>query len=402
MKMIKKLLSDNLYAFSLYSRQIAGTLVLFVIAHYLSVYEYGLFTSYKSIAFFCLMVANLGYANYILVSSQARVQEVRLKILIFLVNAIFILLLTMFFSIFFKMDNHLLFFLVALRTFFDGIFFALILPYFQAAKKFNIISYVNIGYSVGITIIALTSYILKLSLLNFLLLNILLGLINFIQCSLFAKINYFMIFNHLIKFIKMIDKSIFAYIGVAVAYQLYTQIPSLYVATYVSKEQAALFFAAFSLASIVSLLINAQVQKIIPEMIKNSINNIRIIINKNLKFIFIVIGGVFVFMIFAGKILLKLLYGQEYYIDAYPVLLIQMIGNLCIAEASVYGAYITASGNQKVKIPIQIESTAVAVISLFLLHKFGIIGASISFSLAALYIACRYTVFTLSLLKKKS
>ena len=50
---------------SLYTRQIAGTIVLFVIAHYLSVYDYGLFTSYKSIITFCVMLANMEYANYI-------------------------------------------------------------------------------------------------------------------------------------------------------------------------------------------------------------------------------------------------------------------------------------------------------------------------------------------------
>ena len=37
----------------------------------------------------------------------------------------------------------------------------------------------------------------------------------------------------------MIDKSIFAYIGVTIAYLLYAQIPSLYVSTYLTKEEAA-------------------------------------------------------------------------------------------------------------------------------------------------------------------
>lgn len=56
---------------SLYTRTIAGTLILFVIARYLSVYDFGLFTSYKNIAIFWFMFANLGFADYILVSSKA-------------------------------------------------------------------------------------------------------------------------------------------------------------------------------------------------------------------------------------------------------------------------------------------------------------------------------------------
>ena len=65
MNKISKFITNNLYAFSLYTRQIAGTIVLFVIAHYLSVYDYGLFTSYKSIITFSVMLANMEYANYI-------------------------------------------------------------------------------------------------------------------------------------------------------------------------------------------------------------------------------------------------------------------------------------------------------------------------------------------------
>ena len=102
MNKISKFITNNLYAFSLYTRQIAGTIVLFVIAHYLSVYDYGLFTSYKSIITFCFMLANMEYANYILVSSKVNIHEVKLKIALFLLNAIMIAFCIMFFSLFFK------------------------------------------------------------------------------------------------------------------------------------------------------------------------------------------------------------------------------------------------------------------------------------------------------------
>ena len=99
---------------SLYARQIAGTLVLFVIARYLSVYDFGLFSSYKNIAGFCLMFANMDFANYILVSSQANIREVKLKISLFLLNAINIAVLVALFSIFFNLESRLLFVLIVL------------------------------------------------------------------------------------------------------------------------------------------------------------------------------------------------------------------------------------------------------------------------------------------------
>ena len=267
---------------SLYSRQIAGTVVLFIIARYLSVYDFGLFSSYKNIAIFCFMFANLEYANYILVSSQANVKEVKLKISLFLLNAIFIGLLIILGSTFFHLDSHILFCLVVIRTFFDGTFFALILPYFQATKTFNTIAKINIVYAICITLIAIFSYIFKLSLYKFLLLNICLGLINFIQCSYFAEINYFLVFNHIKRFCQMVDKSIWAYIGVSIASFLYNQLSSLYVSTYLPKEEAALYFSAFTIACVIGLIISAQIQKMIPELINNSIENVKLILKKNL------------------------------------------------------------------------------------------------------------------------
>lgn len=401
LKSLKNILGGQLYAMSLYARQIAGTLVLFVIARYLSIYDYGLFSSYKNIANFLLLFANLGYADYILVSSQANVKEVKLKISLFLSNAVLWCVLCAGLSLFWRVENHFLFILVITRTFFDSIFFGLILPYFQASKKFNTISFINIIYSICVTVIAVVSYIYKLSLIKFLLLNITLGVINFIQCSYLARINYLLVFSYLSKFFKMIDKSIFAYAGVTIGSLLYAQIPSLYVSTFLPKEEAALYFSAFTISSIIGLLVTAQTQKAVPEMIKKTVSESRVVIKNNLRFMLIATFAAFLFMVIAGKTLLGLVYGQEYYTRAYPVLLVLMLGNICVAEAAVYGAYITASGNQKRKIPMQLEATAITIVSLFLLNKFNIIGASCSFLLAAIYLSYRYTTFTLNFLKQE-
>ncbi len=401
-KLLKNVLNNQLYAVSLYARQISGALVLFIIARYLSVYDFGLFSSYKNIAVFWFMFANLGFSNYILVSSKANVNEVRLKISLFLSNAVLVAFLIGFGSTFFKFEDHFLFWLVVIRTFFDGTFFALILPYFQAAKKFNQIALINISYAVCITIIALMSYIFKLSLVKFLILNIILGFINFIQCSYFTKINYLLVLKHIKRFWSMIDKNIFTYMGATIVTYLYAQIPSLYVSTYIiDKQQAALYFSASTIAAIVGILIMAQTQKMVPEIIKSSISDIKKIINKNLIFILVITCSIFIFMLFFGKIILPLLYGQNYYAKAYPVLLILTLGNICTGEAYIYGAYIIASGNQKRIIPMQLEATIITIVGLLLLHKFGIIGASCSFLFAAIYISYRYTSVTLKLLKQQ-
>ena len=399
--MLKILLKNNLYALSLYSGQIAGTIVIFVIARYLSVYDYGLFSSYKALALFWLLFANLGYNEYILVSSQNVVREVRLKIAFFILNAILVLSIIAGISTLMPLESNLLFILVLLRTFFDGVFFSIALPYFQASKKFNIISYVNIFYSITMVIIAIISYVFNLSLVNFLLLNICLGIFNFIQVSFYAKINYFIALRHIKELIKRLDKSIFAYIGVLICSYLYAQIPSLYSSTFIPKEDAALYFAAFTIASVISLLITAQVQKIVPEMIKSSIENIENIIKKELAFIITINCIIFMFFIFTGKLILKLLYGQIYYQNAYFILLILTFSNISIAIAGIYGAYITASGNQKVKIKMQFEAIIISILTLSVFHKLGIYAATLAYLLSASHIGVRYVLKTKQLLKYK-
>ena len=205
----KKLLASQFYAMSLYARQIAGTIVLLFVSRFLSVYDYGLFRSYGTIAGFCLMFANLDYANYILVSSKANVREVKLKISMFLLHAILLTLLAYIASYFFNLENQFIFILVLIRTFFDGTFFGLMLPYYQASKKFNLISWINIFYSVMTIILAIVCYIMHYNLITFLLLGIGLGLFNFIQCSYYAKIDYLLCFKHIKDFLKKLDKSIF-------------------------------------------------------------------------------------------------------------------------------------------------------------------------------------------------
>jgi O-antigen/teichoic acid export membrane protein len=399
MNILKNILTNNLYAISLYSRQIAGTIVLFIIARYLSIYDYGLFTSYKSIITFCFMFANMEYSNYILVSSQANIKEVKLKIALFLVNAILIGFFIAFFSYFFKLENHLLFTLIIIRTFFDSIFFGLILPYFQATKTFNNIAKINIIYSFCISLIAIISYIFKLSLVKFLLLNIGLGIINFIQCSYFAKINYLLVFTYIKRFIRMIDKSIYGYIGSTISDYLYAQTSSLYVATFLPKEQAALYFSANTIAMMVGLLSAAQTQKMLPDLIKSDIENIKKILKKNLVVVGAILSFILLLITLFGKLILKLLYGQDYYTNAYPILLIYFIANIFIANGAIFGIYLTAINKQYIKIKLKLETTIVTILGLIALHKFGVYGAVTALLISAIYVSTRFTMYSLRFIK---
>ena len=395
---IVKLFKEYLYTFSLYSRQIASTAVLLLIVRYLSIYDFGLFSSYKNIATFCLIFANLDFANYILVSSKTRVKEIKLKISLFIINAILLVIIISICSTLFKLANHFLFFLVLLRTFLDITFWGLILPYFQAARKFNTIASINIIYSSCILIIAVISYFFKFSLVKFLLLNIGIGFINVLQFSYSAKINYSLVFPYIKRFIKMLDNSIWGYMGSTITDYIYAQISSLYVAIFLPKESAALYFAAFTIGSLVSLFAAAQIQKMLPEMINNSTESIKKILKKNLFFVWTILLGILLVLAISGRFILKLVYGQEYYMNAYPILIIFIISNILITNGGIFGAYLTAIGKQVLKVKMKIETSIITLICLCLLHKLGIYGAVISLLISSIYVSIRYTLCSIKLL----
>lgn len=397
---LKKLFDEYFFTISLYSRQIAGTITLIFIAKYLSIYDYGILTSYKSIAAFCFMFANMEYANYILVSSKAKTKEVRLKISLFLINAIFIAFFIIFFSIFFNLESHFFFFLIVIQSFFDGTFFALILPYFQATKKFNTISLINIIYSLVIIIIAIISYICKLSLEKFLILNISLGFINFLQCTYYSKINYILTINHFTKFLKMLDKSILDYIMSNLSGYLYSQITSLYVAIFFLKEQAALYFASATIANTIGLITAAQTQKMLPELINSNIEEVKLILKKNIINLGIILFIIFTLLIFHGKILLKLIYSQDYYINAYPILIGYFLANISMAFGTIYGIYLTAIGKQNLKTKVKVEATIVTILCLFYLHKQGILGVMLTLLISCVYASLRLTISSIILIKR--
>ena len=399
-KYLQNFWNKYLYTISLYSRQISGTFVLLLIARYLSVYDYGLFSSYKNIAAFCLMFANLGFNEYILVSARADVEKVREKVSFFVLNAILLTITVCFISQFLPFENHILFCLVVFRTFFDSIFFGLILPYYQAAKKFTVISYINIVYSLFVILISVICFIFKLSLINFLILNIILGIINYAQCTYIAKIKFYKLKTIFKNILNITDKSIFAYFFTALFYYLYNQVPVLYVSTYINKESAALFFAAFTIASVISILIISFNQKILPELINNNVSAIRKILHKNFIVLLFLIIIITIFFTFFGKDILKLIYGQTYYENAYIVLVILSLRLIGDALDFIYGAYISACGKQKYKLPIQICGIFVSIICLLIFRRFGIIGVSITCLIAANFVGLLYAICSLILLRQ--
>ena len=395
------MLNDHLYPISLYARQVAGTLVLFIIARYLSVYDYGIFTSYKTLSAFILVLANMGFESYILVSSQNNIGKVKQKIAFFLLNAGLLISFVLLGLPFSWVEHKYLFLLIFIRTFLDGTFFALILPYFQASRKFNQISIVNIFYAFLIFIIAITSYIFKLKLELFLIINICLGIINFIQISVLAKIPYYNIINKIKESFKLVDISILSFMLINICFILYSQIQGVFVSTQVPKDLAALYFAANTIASIIMLLIGAQTQKIMPEFIDVSPNKALTLLKNEVKKMNIITISTLIFFILFGKLILEILYGQVEYQNSYFILLILSIANIFYGMGKVYITYIMSKNKTHIIWQMQIKAIIISIFTLLLTSKYGIYSAALAYLLSASYIGITYMQKTKKILKEQ-
>lgn len=387
MNKITNLLKNNLYAISLYSRRLAGAFSIFFIARYLSVYEYGLYASYVAIAGYMLLFANLGFNEYILVSTNNETKKVKFKQTFFISNAILLCFLYCLISLFIPIEERLIFVLIIFKIFFDETFFALILPYFQSAKKFNEIAFINFFYSFFIIIIACIALIFKFSLVKYLTLCILLGIINFMQCSSYLKINYFKIFKIFKSLNLIFDKSILYYVFVTLLFITKEQLPSLFIATTINKEIAALYFAAYNISMIPSLFAQAKLQQIMPEMINSSKKKIIETMKKSSFEIFAINAVVIILLAFLGKLLLLFVYGKAEYTNAYGFLIFLSVITLISGVLGPLGTYITASGNQKFKLRCQIEMLLIALISMIFLYKYGIYAI-----LSTFFFVCAYSI----------
>ena len=396
----KELFVKNIYTISLYFRKVASAIIVFFLARYLSVEIYGMYSSYANIANILLLITNFGFSEYILVSSKSETKQVKLKLSFFLLLANIFVFIIIGLSSFTILQNKLIFTLILIKAFLDGTFFSLILTYYQASSKFRTISIINIIYSLLLILNISVCYFFKLNLENFLVFSILIGLINYVYSYVTAKLNFAMVVKHIKKYIKMIDKNLIYYGLVMITVMLYFQLPSLYVSTFLDKNSAAIYFAAFNIFSILLLISSAQVQQIMPQMIKADSKGVIKLLKNNIFMITIINLFILFFFIIFGKLLLSILYVKPEYQMSYPLLIIGSIGNLFMSAGGILACFMTAKGFQKKKFQYQIECLLVVALFIYLLKDLGITGATIAYCGISFYVFIRYLIFTISQIRK--
>ena len=125
-------------------------------------------------------------------------------------------------------------------------------------------------------------------------------------------------------------------------------------------------------------------------MIKAPVEKVQELIKNNFRLIMSINTLIFTVFAVIGKPLLQIIYGQEYYGNGNWLLLIFTISNINLALANIYGAYITASGNQHLKVKYQTVSILFSILTLLTTSKFGIYSAALAYFLSSAYIGIAY------------
>ena len=139
----------------------------------------------------------------------------------------------------------------------------------------------------------------------------------------------------------------------------------------------------------------------IPDMIKVSTERIRQVLKHNLFFMMGVNVLLLIVFAFWGKDILVLLYSKEYYANAYPYLILLTIGNIAVSFASVFGAYMTASGHQDIKLKTMTVAGFITLCAIAVCHRFGLYAAVIAYIVSASFMGAVYFINGIKILNQQ-
>lgn len=391
---IKKHFSSFFYTVSLFLRRLSSALIVFLLARYITVNEFGLYTSFLNIAGILLLITNFGFNEFLLVKSKNNKKDVHDSIHGFILLSILLFLVIIICSLFFNINNKFFLILILVKVFLENQIGIILLTYFQSINDLKFVSITNILYSILIIFAALISNLLKLNLEIFLIINIFIAfLIAFVQLII-IKVNLLAYLKKFLYFLKTLDKSLIYFGFVMITVALYMQTPSLIVSCFLPKDEVAIYFAAYNISSILLLISVSQLQKILPKLISFNITNIGNLIKSNLISISIINLIIIIIFIAFGKQFLLLIYSDSLYLKSYTILLVLSGSNFFQSINGILATLLTARGFQKQKLIFQIEFIIFGLILAFILiNKFGAVGAALTYLLMYVYGIIRYLIF---------
>lgn len=378
-----------LYTFSILLRRFSNFILNIFIARLVSVQDFGEYSQFTILATYMLLITEFGYNEYILVRSK---RDNNLDFL--LTNFMFISLVTFIVVniLLLCFNQTLLLFFVLLKVYLDIYLSKLILSYYQFEQKFNTYSVLNIAYS-----ILIISFVLSLKYLNFSIENIILTIDLFLllQITILSfKSSMNLTFLNPKKILSHINKEFSFYAFSSITIPIYMLMPLFIMTFYVSKEEIAIFYLAYTVSSVMLLISMSINQQYLPKLIHNKNESFY----RQIKYPILILAGFnfcafFVFYFFGEFILTSILNKPEY-IESNSYILLLMVSNIFQSISGLIALYLISNNLMQKKLLIHIELIIVSfVLSIFIIQYYGITGVVWSYVLLYVYTFVRYALY---------
>jgi O-antigen/teichoic acid export membrane protein len=359
------------------------------ITRLVSIQDFGEYSQFTIFTTYLLLITEFGYNEYILVKAK---KENNLDFL--LTNFMFISLITfILISIVLLFFNQtLLLFLVLLKVYLDTYLSKLILSYYQFEQKFNVYSKLNILYSVLILF-----FVFLLKYLNFSIENIVLTVDLFLLMNIAVlsfKSNISINLLNLKKILPCINKEFSFYAFSSITIPIYMLMPLFIMTFYVSKEDIAIFYLAYTISSVMLLISISINQQYLAKLIHNKSGNFY----QQIKYPILILLGFnlfafFVFYVFGEYILISLLNKPEY-TESNNYILLLMVSNIFQSISGLLALFFISNNLMKKKLNIHLEFIGLSIfLSYILIVNFGLIGVVYTYIIIYLYGALRYLRF---------
>lgn len=371
-------------------------MLVVLLARSITTFEFGMYSSIINILSLLLIITNFGFSEFILVNSNTleKLKDNSSKLIQYSASLAVSLIII---GGLFYIEYFFLFVLLGLKIFIEGTFMQVLLSVYQVRNDINKIAYINILVSILTTLAIIISYILKFDIYGIIisatLVNLIFVALNFRYIKPKFKLFYF---NQSVIISSFKELKYYGVSMITVPFYMFT--PGFVGAIILSKTDLSIYQVAFSISSLLIVVLTSYIQTVLPRFIsisnEKNIRKFKELLNSTILRVLIFNILVLITFYFSGKYLLNLVYNDSFYVQSYPYLLILISANMLQAIAGVLGIFFTVNKLQREKYNIQIEFIILSwILSLTLTHFFSILGLACSFIILYGYVLFRYYIF---------
>lgn len=377
-----------LFTVSVFSKRIVNFLLNIILARIISLQDFGEYSSFVIIASYILLITEFGYSEYSLIKGK---QNNNFSFLLsnFVIVSIVTFILISLVSMTFKLN--LIFLLVLGKVYMEVFLNKLLMAYYQYSHNFKVYSLLGLVYSTFVFFMCIYIFYFPLGL------NKILLIINvFLLCTILIFFKTTSIDFKLVNlriFIKSLNKDLLHYGLSSITITVYMLSPLLIMTYLLTNERVAIFYVAYTIASVMILFSVSINQQYLPKVIGQK-SDFYILISKPLKLVIVLNILMFVLFDLFGESILSVLLQKEDFMETNKYLLILIISNLFQSISSLLSMYLVGNDLLKKKFSFHLEFIAISLIVSFpLIYSFELYGVTISYIVIYLYVLFRYFIF---------